>query len=230
MLEILYHDKYLVAINKPHGLLVHRTKIAGNATDFALQLLRDQLGIHVYPCHRIDRKTSGVLLFALDKVINSQIQLQYANNLVHKNYLAIVRGYTKQKGIIDYPLKKDDGKWQEAITAYKTVEQVELNIPFSGQPTSRYSLVDIEPQMGRTHQIRRHFAHIFHPVIGDRPHGCNKQNRLFKERWNMTTLMLHANSLSFEHPVSQEQVNIQATLSDEFKRTLSFLGFKSEQF
>lgn len=225
-LEILYHDAHLVAINKPHGLLVHRTKLAGDASEFALQLLRDQLGKHVFPCHRLDRKTSGVLLFALDEETNSLMQQQFAKGFVRKRYRAIVRGYTTDAGVIDYPLKRPDGALQESVTRYKTFRRTELNIPFSGQPTSRYSLVEAEPQTGRMHQIRKHFAHIFHPIIGDRPHGCNKQNRLFKERWEMTTMMLHAASLVFFHPHSGKETEITATPSSEFTRTMAFLGLE----
>lgn len=227
-LEIIYQDDYLVAINKPHGLLVHKTKIAADVSAFALQLLRNQLGQHVYPCHRLDRKTSGVLLFALEEETNSLMQHKFAQGLVQKKYLAIVRGYTNAKGIIDYPLKKDNEVLQEAVTAYKTIDKTELKIPCSDKPTSRYSLVEVEPLTGRMHQIRKHFAHIFHPIIGDRPHGCNKQNKLFKEKWDMTTMMLHANSLSFDHPLTNKKTSITASLSEEFSRTLEFLHLKSD--
>lgn len=216
----------MVAINKPHGLLVHRTKIADNVSEFALQLLRNQLGVKVYPCHRLDRKTSGVLLFALDETTNSLMQKKFADGIVQKKYLAIVRGYTNEKGIIEYPLKNNNSKEQEAVTAYKTLERTELDISFSGQSTSRYSLVEVEPSTGRMHQIRKHFAHIFHPIIGDRPHGCNKQNRLFKEKWNMISMMLHARYLSFDHPINEKNINIEAKVSSEFCRTLEFLKFE----
>lgn len=217
----------MVAINKPHGLLVHRTKIASDVSEFALQILRDQLGRHVYPCHRLDRKTSGVLLFALDEVTNSLMQKKFAESKVQKKYLAIVRGYTNDKGIIDYPLKKDNEISQEAVTAYKTLDRIELKIPSSGNSTSRYSLVEVEPLTGRMHQIRKHFAHIFHPIIGDRPHGCNKQNKLFKDKWDMTSMMLHGLSITFDHPLSNEKIPITASLSMEFKRTLEFLNSRT---
>ena len=225
-LEIIYQDDQLVAINKPHGLLVHRTSIATDVSEFALQILRDQLGKHVFPCHRIDRKTSGVLLFALDEESNSIMQKKFSQGLVRKKYLAIVRGYTNNKGIIDYPLKKSDKIQQDAVTAYETIDRTELEIPLSGKSTSRYSLVEIEPLTGRMHQIRKHFAHIFHPIIGDRPHGCNKQNSLFKEKWNMTSMMLHASSMSFNHPDREDKIVIQAKPSLEFSRTLEFLNIK----
>ncbi len=158
-------------------------KIANDASEFALQILRDQLNQHVFPCHRLDRKTSGVLLFAKDEMTNRIMQRKFAEGQVSKKYVAIVRGYTNDKGIIDYPLKKEGvGTVQEAVTAYNTLQQTEMEIPFSGKSTSRYSLVEIEPLTGRMHQIRKHFAHIFHPIIGDRPHGCNKQNKLFKDK------------------------------------------------
>ena len=229
-LEILYQDDYLVAINKPNGLLVHRTKIANDATEFALQILRDQLGKKVNPCHRLDRKTSGLLLFSLDENTDSLMQQQFADGKVDKKYLAIVRGYTPNEELIDYPLKKENGKLQDAITKFKTVERKELEIPFSGHPTSRYSLVDVEPLSGRMHQIRKHLAHIHHPIIGDRPHGCNKQNKLFKEKWNMMSMMLHARSITFSHPITNEKTNILANPSAEFFRTAQFLGFDTDFF
>lgn len=222
-LEIIYRDKYLVAINKPHGLLVHRSKYADDAKVFALQELRNQLGQFVYPCHRIDRKTSGVLLFSLDEKTNSIVQQQFSNNQIAKKYLAIVRGYTDDEGIIDYVLVNEKGKLQEAVTNYKTIKRSEIDVAFGKFNTSRYSLVEAYPQTGRYHQIRKHFDHIFHPIIADRPNGCNKQNRLFKERWNMTTMMLHAAEISFTHPVFNSSVNIRAGVSSEFKRVMGIM-------
>lgn len=224
-LDILYADEYLVAINKPNGLLVHRTKLAKYETEFALQLLRDQLSAKVYPVHRLDRKTSGVLLFALDEDTDRALKDLFHKHLVEKRYLAIVRGWTEAEGEIDYALKNDSGKSQEAVTNYKTLQQTEIDLPFGKHKTSRYSLVEAFPKTGRMHQIRKHFAHILHPIIGDRPHGCNKQNKLFKEKWQMDTMMLHAEQLEFNHPVSKNQIVIQAPLRTEFQRTLKLLEF-----
>ena len=223
-MEIIYQDEHYIAINKPAGLLVHRTSLATESKEFALQILRNQINRHVYPCHRLDRKTSGALLFAKSTEANRKMQKCFAENEVAKTYLAIVRGFTEDTGIIDYPLKTDNGKFQEAITHYKTLAKTEVNLPFGKHSTSRYSLVEVKPQTGRMHQIRKHFAHILHPIIGDRPHGCNKQNKLFKERWNMSTMLLHASSLEFTHPFSGESINIQAPLSPEFTRMLKELN------
>ncbi|MDX1373526.1 MAG: pseudouridine synthase [Nitrososphaeraceae archaeon] len=226
-LEILYQDNHLVAINKPHGLLVHRSKIAADVEVFALQLLRDQLGKTVYPVHRIDRKTSGVLLFALDEHTDKLMKKQFADQKTDKSYLAIVRGFTVNKGIIDYPLRKENGQLQEAVTHYTTLKKTEIDLPFGKHETSRYSLLQLKPETGRMHQIRKHLAHIDHPIIGDRPHGCNKQNRLFKEKWEMDKMMLHAKSLQFIHPITEENLVIEANISSEFERCLDFLSFEN---
>jgi len=225
-LEILYSDDKLVAINKPHDLLVHRTKIAKDADVFALQLLRDQLEKPVYPIHRLDRKTGGVLIFGLNEEIHKAMQQKFAEKEVIKKYLAIVRGYTNDEEIIDYPLKKENGAMQEAVTNSKTLDRVELNLPMGEHPTSRYSLLELQPFTGRKHQIRKHMAHIHHPIIADRPHGCNKQNRLFKEKFGLMTMMLHAWKISFEHPFTNELITIEASIQDEFRRMLKTLGFK----
>ena len=225
-LQIIFEDDYLVAINKPHGLLIHRTKLANDANEFAMQILRDQLGYRVTPCHRIDRKTSGALLFSKDKKINILINKLFYENRMKKSYLAIVRGFTDDDGLIDYALKAENGKMQESITKYNCLHKTELQLPYSGQSTSRYSLLKLIPKTGRMHQLRKHMAHINHPIIGDRPHGCNKQNKLFKEKWQMTTMLLHAHSLEFEHPITYEKITIIAELSEEFKRSLKFLNLK----
>jgi tRNA pseudouridine65 synthase len=224
-LSIIYQDDHLIAINKPHGLLVHRSPIAKDAEEFALQLLRDQLNQKVFPAHRLDRKTGGVLLFGLSKEIEKLMQQQFQENEVEKKYLAIVRGYTPAEENIDYPLRKENGTLQEAFTKYKTLALAELDVPLGSHATSRYSLVEANPQTGRMHQLRKHFSHIFHPIIGDRTHGCNKQNRFFKERWELDTMLLHASQLSFKHPVTGQQVHIEAPLQDEFLRIMAIMGW-----
>lgn len=225
MLDIVFWDEHLIAINKPHDLLVHRSPIAADAEVFALQLLRDQVGHKVYPVHRIDRKTGGVLLFAFDKVVEIEMQKQFADNRVNKKYLAILRGHTPDSGEIDYSLRKENGALQEAFTTYHTLKRAELDVPFGKHATSRYSLVEAMPKTGRMHQLRKHFAHIFHPIIGDRTHGCNKQNKLFKEKWEMTTMLLHASQLIFDHPVSGETITIGAPLQPEFTGVMELMGW-----
>ncbi|MGJ1224495.1 pseudouridine synthase [Sphingobacterium siyangense] len=223
-LEIIYEDESIVAINKPHGLLVHRSSIARDASEFALQLLRDQLGKTVYPAHRLDRKTGGILLFSLNKETDQYLQKSFQERKVDKKYLAVLRGFAPAEGLIDYPLKRDDGTLQEAQTSFHLLAQSELAVPFGKFPTSRYSLVEANPITGRMHQLRRHFAHIFHPIIGDRPHGCNKQNKFWKETYQMDTMLLHASELTFKHPLSGEDVHIEAPLQPDFIRVLEILN------
>ena len=226
MLDVLYRDDHLIAINKPHGLLVHRSSIAADADEFALQLLRDQIGQKVNPVHRIDRKTGGVLLFAFDKPTEIAMQQAFMENRVSKKYIAIVRGFTPDSLEINYPLRKENGTLQEALTRFTTVKRAELDVPLGMHPTSRYSLVEAVPQTGRMHQLRKHFAHIFHPIIGDRTHGCNKQNKLFKEKWEMETMLLHAAQLSFMHPVNgAETVTIDAPMQAGFLQAMTIMGW-----
>jgi len=225
MLDIVYQDDHIIAINKPHGLLVHRSSIASDAKEFALQLLRDQINRYVSPVHRLDRKTGGLLLFAFEKEVEIALHKQFQEGLVKKKYLAILRGYAPDSQDIDYPLVKENGMIQDAFTSFITLKRAELNIPFGQHPTSRYSLVEASPTTGRMHQLRKHFAHIFYPIIGDRKHGCNKQNKFFKEQWEMTTMLLHASELSFTHPVTKAQINLTAPVHDEFMRVMKLMNW-----
>lgn len=220
-LELVYQSDSFVAINKPHGLLVHRSKIANDAQVFALQKLRDQLNKQVFLCHRLDRKTSGVLLFTTNREANAEVQSLFRDRFVDKTYYAIVRGYTPDQGEIDYPIGEENKTKQEAFTRYKSIERYEISLPHGKFNTSRYSLVKVMPETGRFHQIRKHFAHLRHPILGDRPHGCNKQNRLWKDKFNMTSMMLHAQRLQFEY--MKDQISIEADFSSEWKMVVDIL-------
>ena len=227
MLEIVYQDDHLIAINKPHGLLVHRSSIAADAEEFALQMLRDQIGRRVSPVHRLDRKTGGLLLFAFEKEVEIAMHKQFMEGEVQKKYQAILRGHAPDALDIDYALTTDEGVVQQAFTSFITLNRAEIDVPFGKHATSRYSLVEATPTTGRMHQLRKHFAHIFYPIIGDRKHGCNKQNKLFKEQWEMTTMLLHASELNFTHPVTGAQVALRAGLQDEFKRVMTMMGWRT---
>jgi tRNA pseudouridine65 synthase len=226
ILEIIYQDEVIVIVNKPTGLLVHRSPIAADASEFAIQVLRDQIGQKVFPVHRLDRKTSGLLVFALNEEVNKLMQMAFMNRAVEKKYLALVRGFIAEKGTIDYALTNESGKVQEAITHFQLLQQFEIEIPNGKFSTARYSLVEVNPETGRMHQIRKHFAHIFHPIIGDRPHGCNKQNKLFLEKWGMNSMLLHANELSFKHPISNQEMTFKAPLPADFNLTIERLSKK----
>jgi tRNA pseudouridine65 synthase len=236
-LEILYQDEYLVAINKPSGLLVHKSPIDKHETQFALQMVRDQIGQYVYPIHRLDKPTSGVLLFALDAQMAQTMSLLFRSSQVHKEYIAVVRGFTEGESLIDYPLKqmldtKEQKKKgitkevQEAQTAYKRMATVELPFPVSRYPVARYSLVKLFPKTGRKHQLRRHMKHIFHPIVGDTKHGRGEHNTLFREKYACHRLLLHSNRISFIHPTRKEKLVIDATLDATWQRLFKGFGWE----
>ena len=228
MLEILFEDEYLIAINKPSGLLVHRTSIAAEETVFALQMLRDQIGQHVSPVHRLDRPTSGVLLFSKKEEILPLLKEQFADRSIQKTYLAIVRGIPEVKSaMIDHPLKSErSGRMQESQTHYQVLAEAEIPFDTTGRyPTSRYSLLELKPETGRTHQIRRHLAHLRHYILGDKKHGDNKQNQFFEKQFGMENLLLHARKLEFTHPVSSETISVLAQLPPHFQKTITDLGW-----
>ena len=171
MLDILYQDDYLIAINKPCGLLVHRTSIAESDGPFVLQLLRDQVGCKLFPVHRIDRPTSGVLVFAFSPEVARQLNDQLTNGVSHKKYVALVRGWFSQEIICNRPVKNDRDNLQEALTRFVPLKQLELPLATDRYPTARFSVVEAYPLTGRWHQIRQHLAQLRHYIINDRVHG-----------------------------------------------------------
>ena len=231
MLEILYQDEVLVAVNKPAGMLVHRSWLDRHETQFVMQTLRDQIGQRVYPIHRLDRPTSGVLLFALNSEIANLLCKQFEQKQIEKQYLAVVRGYVTGHGEIDYPLKvqldkiadkfsQPDKAPQSAVTFYEGLQTVEMPYGVGRYATSRYSLVRLIPQTGRKHQLRRHMKHIFHPILGDTQYGDLHQNRALMEHTGCARLLLHAEKLTFVHPLTQRPVTIQAELDAQWQNLM----------
>ncbi len=227
LLKILYRDDDLVAIDKPCNLLVHRTRISGDHV-FALQLLRDQLNQYVYPVHRIDRPTSGVLLFALSQDAARQLCNAFAERRIEKTYIAVVRGYTEEAGVIDYPLSESgDELLQDAVSRYRRLATAECPEAVGPHPSARYSLLSVHPETGRMHQIRRHLKHVSHPIIGDTQHGDGRHNRFFREKFGIGRLLLHARSLAFPHPRTGEQTVVEAPLHEEMVELFRRLGWEA---
>ena len=234
-LILLHCDESIAVFNKPSGLLLHRSFIDRHEKRFALQMARDILGQRVYPVHRLDKPTSGVLLFALSPEIAALLTASFTAGAVRKRYLAVCRGITPESGIIDYPLVEEqdrrdpyrqEGKDpQEAVTGYRRLATVELPFSVGRYPTSRYSLVETEPLTGRRHQIRRHFKHIFHPLIGDVNYGEGRHNRFFREEFSCSRLLLHAASLSFHHPLDNTLLTFNAPLDSAFGCVVERLGW-----
>jgi len=221
-LPILYRDAHLIAVNKPAGLLVHRSPLERYADETVLQILQEQTGLKGYPAHRLDRPTSGVLLLALDPTTARLLGELIAQQRLEKTYHAIVRGWLPDAGAIDYPLtylpdkmadrnRQREKPPQEALTRYRCLARSELPFASDGKhPTSRYSLAELRPLQGRKHQLRRHLKHIFHPIIGDTTHGDNRQNRVLGERYGALRLMLHASRLQLPHPHTGAPLDLRA--------------------
>lgn len=214
LLDILYRDTHLVAVNKPDALLVHRTRLAGDSLA-VLQILREQMGRTVYPVHRLDRATSGVLLFALDPASAARLCAAFAERRVRKRYRAVVRGRAPEEGVIDHPVVDEDERVpRDAHSRFKCLEVLTLDGEVEGRPAA-YSLVEVEPKTGRRHQIRRHLKHIDHPIIGDTKYGRGAHNRFFRERFGVYRLLLHARSLDLPHPATDEWLHIEVDETEE---------------
>lgn len=240
MLEIVYQDSDYVAINKPSGLLVHRSFLDKRETQFAMQMLRDQLGQHVFPVHRLDRPTSGVLLFALSSEAARAMNEVFIAGAIKKRYLAMVRGFAPASTWVDKPLKEEldkiadkfadqDKAPQQAQTQVNCLHQASLPIAFGKYPSIRYSLVECFPKTGRKHQIRRHLNHLSHPIIGDVNHGDNKHNHFFIEHFGLRRLMLFATQLEFVHPYSKQTISISADLGEAALAVFAELGWPNNE-
>ncbi|HTO19370.1 MAG TPA: pseudouridine synthase [Pseudomonas sp.] len=226
----LYRDDWLLAVHKPAGLLVHRSPIDKHETEFALQYARElNGGEHVYAVHRLDRPTSGLLLFARDPHTASLLGQAMMANTVRKTYRALVRGWPPASGLIDHALKehavdkrlKDEPQpVREAQTRYSRLASTQLPVEIEGFPTSRYSLLQLHPLTGRKHQLRRHMQHLSHPIIGDTNYGRTRHNHYFAERFGYSRLMLAATNLHFTHPVTGEAMHLQAEPSEDFQQVV----------
>ncbi|CAA0087652.1 tRNA pseudouridine synthase C [Zhongshania aliphaticivorans] len=229
-LEILYQDEDLIAINKPNGLLVHRSPIDRHETRFAIQLLRDQIGQYVYPAHRLDKPTSGVLLFGLNPQAAKELGELFSSHHIVKTYLAVVRGYCPTDGHIDHDLpevrdsritKSKPAAPQAAITDFQLLAQHQLKAEIETYPQSRYSLLALQPQTGRRHQLRRHLKHISHPIIGDAKYGRGRHNRYFAEQLQCPRLLLHATQQRFLHPKTKKNITINAPIDPCFSSLMT---------
>lgn len=232
-LEILFRDEHLVAVNKPPGLFVHRSPMSPRDEPNVMRLLREQIGQLVTPVHRLDRATSGVLLFALNPKTARELSRQFAEHLVTKRYVAVIRGHTPGEMTIDLPLKphrdglnegEAEGELQEALTRIRTLAQCEIPRSAGRYKTSRYSLIEVTPETGRRHQIRRHLKHVSHPILGDVSHGDHRHNHLLKGLCGLNRMLLAASQLAFEHPVTKSAVRIDAACGEAFDSVAEFLG------
>lgn len=223
--EVLLHDTALLVLNKPVGMVVHR----GWATDdvTALDVARRIAGKWVYPVHRLDRATSGALMFALSPEIAAQVGAAFAEERVHKRYLALVRGLSPDALCIDHALAREKGTPKlRAVTHVRRLASHPVVDELTG--VSRcYSWVEALPATGRPHQVRRHLKHISHPIIGDVRYGKGDHNRLFRRRYGLTRMVLHASGLSLPHPLDGSQLQITAPTPPDLAQLLALLPLET---
>jgi tRNA pseudouridine65 synthase len=237
-LPVLYQDDQIIAVHKPSGLLVHRSMIDRHETRFAMQIVRDQIGQYVYPVHRLDKGTSGILLFALNPQAGRVLSEAFEAKTIGKEYLAVVRGWLPEAGHIDHPLTRQADDYgnqlglasqelavQDAETRFTRLATAELAVANDRYPTSRYALAHLHPLTGRRHQLRRHMKHLSHPIIGDATYGKGPHNRMFAERFGIQRMLLACTRMYFAHPATGIQVDIHCPLAADMHSIIDALGW-----
>lgn len=225
-LEVRYRDEWLVVIDKPSGLLVHPSAEASDRAT-CLSILRGQVGQFVYPLHRLDRGTSGLLMFGLDSETARIMQTHFVGRRIAKRYLAVVRGWLTEPVTYDRPIRSGGAVPAEAVTNVRPLATGTIDLPVGKYPEARYSLVEAEPLTGRRHQIRRHLANNDHPIVGDTVHGDGRHNRLFRGVFGIHHLLLHASRLHFPHPYDNRDVTLSTPPPEDFWPVFDRLGWRS---
>lgn len=218
-LTILFEDDYCVLVNKPNNVVVHHAHHSRNVRHEAslLSLLKDELGLKLYPVHRLDRKTSGVVLLCKSKSYVARFQELFVTNAISKTYFGLVRGFAPDEKIIDSQVKGRDAKvYKDAVTELKRLEKVTIPIPVKPYDASRYSLVELDPKTGRMHQLRIHVKKVSHPLICDPKYGDNNHNLMFEKEFGITNLFLHAGKLTFIHPFTKKEIDAKAQFPDHW--------------
>lgn len=230
MIEILYEDDYCLVVSKPNNVLVHHAHHSRNKIDEAslLQLLEQQEVEKCYPVHRLDRKTSGIILLAKKTKYVSQFQALFMDQKIEKTYYGIVRGFAPKSKVIDSPVKgRDADVYKEAETHLKMLETVTLNIPVRPYSSSRYSLVELRPKTGRLHQLRIHMNKIAHPLINDPKYGDKNHNLMYEKEFGCKKLFLHAGSLEFIHPFTKSSLLLKADFPEDWRKLFSEFNWEN---
>jgi len=227
-IEVLYQDEHLVAVNKPAGLLAHASRMATDVDVDLLACLRTQLGGSIHLVHRLDRATSGLVLAARNGEIAGALGRQFMERSVDKRYLGVVRGWPAEQGEIDYPLPdvRENSPRKPALTTFRTLATTTVPIALGRYPEQRYALVEASPHTGRYRQIRKHFHHVSHHLIGDTSHGRTEHNRLFKIEFRVHQMLLHAATLAFDHPLDGRRMQLSAPLDTVWQGVLERFGWQ----
>lgn len=229
--DVLFRDDTLLIVNKPAGVPVHGGRILEDDPETLLSMARDLTGHMVHAAHRLDRPVSGANLLTFDKTTLAALSSQFEHRRIRKKYLAVTRGWLDDSGTIDYPLlpprdeRKKTSAAKPAVTQYRCLARAEVAADIPPYPTARYSLLELEPHTGRRHQLRRHLKHVSHHLAGDTTYGRGEHNRLFRERFDCSRLLLHSSSLEFRHPETGKKLTVQAPLDAAYKRVLDALGW-----
>lgn len=229
-LEIIYQDSYCLLVTKPNNVLVHHAHHSRNKIDekSLLQLIEDQLGIKYYPIHRLDRKTSGIILLASKRSYVASFQSLFTNNQIQKIYFGVVRGFSQEFKIIDSPVKgRDANVYKGAETHIKLLDKITLDIPVKPYDTSRYSLVELQPKTGRMHQLRIHMNKVSTPLINDAKYDDKNHDIMYGEQFGWKNLFLHAGSLEFTHPFTEEKLILKSSFSEDWIQLFEKFSWKN---
>ncbi|MDO9276123.1 MAG: pseudouridine synthase [Lutibacter sp.] len=226
-IEILFEDDHIIIVNKPNNVLIHNSYYARNIQEETLlDLLFEQFGCPFYPVHRLDRKTSGVLMLAKHKEDVSVFQWLFNANQIQKTYLGIVRGFVDISVLVTSPVKNPDTKvYKDAETFCEPILTKLLDIPVIPYENSRYSLVKLTPATGRMHQLRIHMNKISHPIVGDYKYGDRFHNRMFEKEFGCQNLFLHAYTLHFTQPITNVNVSINASLPNDWMKVFKIFDW-----
>jgi tRNA pseudouridine65 synthase len=227
-IEVVYEDEALLAVNKPAGLLVHRSAIAADERDFLLERLQAQAGAPLYLGHRLDRATSGLVLLAKSREIAGELGKQFMARSIEKTYLAVVRGWPEAAGTIDYALPdvRERGPRKAAVTHWRVLATTTVPIALGRYPEQRYALIEASPQTGRYRQIRKHLHHVSHHIVGDTSHGRGDHNRLWRMHFGVHRLLLHAWRLQLSHPLTATPLALEAPLDEVWQRVFAAMGWQ----
>lgn len=217
--EIVYEDNYCLVVNKPSDLLVHHSHFARNIEEDSLVELLKLMGYDsAVPVHRLDRKTSGLILFSKHRQYVPVFQELFESDAIVKTYRALLRGHLAESGVINSPVKNERGNYKEALTEFRCIEQFERDFVIPPYEKQRYSLVEFIPKTGRYHQLRIHANKMAHPIINDPKHGNRHHNHYFEKELGVSQLFLHSASLKFEHPFHKVPVFLEAELPDHWSK------------
>jgi len=229
-LEIIYQDNYCLLVTKPNNVLVHHAHHSRNKIEeeSLIQLIENQFGKRYYPIHRLDRKTSGIILLTSKREYVASFQALFTNNEIQKIYYGVVRGFSQDNKIINSPVKGRDALvYREAETHLNCLDKIELNIPVKPYDSSRYSLVELRPKTGRMHQLRIHMNKVSTPLINDAKYGDKNHDLMYAKQFGWKNLFLHAGSLEFIHPFTNKKLILKSSFSEDWVQLFQEFSWKN---